>query len=227
MAASSDHPETVPLPEWAGLTEPTTVLTNVVLGLFAMWLSARLGFVAAAEGWVSMLALSGAFMATAFSALFGAVAHGTDPRTAPDVRQRFWRLALYATGVIGATIVASVAFFAVRGGAVRNAILIFASVKLLAFWISVARRPEFRVAAADYGGALAVLLVAALYAWVRFDSAAAPWLVGAVALSLVGSVIQARRLGFHRHFNHNDVFHVVQMAALYIFYKGGILLVDR
>ena len=41
MAASSGRPDAAPLPEWAGLTEPTTVITNVVLGLIAMWLSAR------------------------------------------------------------------------------------------------------------------------------------------------------------------------------------------
>jgi hypothetical protein len=226
MAASGDRTDVAPLTEWGGITEPTTVLTNVVLGLFAMWLAARLGYAAAAEGRAAMFALSGAFMATSVSALFGAVAHGTDPRTDPGVRQRFWRLALYTTGAIGAAVVVSVAFFAVRGTA-RTAILVFAGVKLLAFWVSVTRRPEFRVAATDYGGAFAVLLVAAVYVWVRFDSAAAPWLVGGVLVTLLGSVIQARHLALHRLFNHNDAFHVVQMVALYLFYKGGSLLVDR
>jgi hypothetical protein len=227
MAASGgDRTDVAPMTEWAGITEPTTVLTNVALGLFAMWLSARLGYAAAADGRFSMLALCGAFMATAVAALFGAIAHGSDPRTDADVRQRFWRLALYATGAIGAAIVASVAFFAVRGAA-RNAILIFAGLKLLAFWIAVTRRPEFRVAAADYGGALAVLLAAAVYVWTRFGAASAPWLIGGALVTLAGSVIQARRLGLHRHFNHNDVFHLVQMVALYLFYRGGVLLVDR
>ena len=89
------------------------------------------------------------------------------------------------------------------------------------------RRPEFRVAAADYGAALAVVLVAGVYVWVRFDAPAAPWLVAGVLVTLAGSIIQARRLGLHRQFNHNDVFHVVQMGALYVFYRGGLLLVDR
>lgn len=225
MAARTRRDEPAPLTEWAGITEPMTVFTNVVLGLIAMWLAARLGYASAAEGRVSGFALAGAFMATSISAFLGAVAHAADPRTDAEVRQRFWRFALYTTGVIGAATVASVAFFAVRGPA-RTAVLIVAALKLLAFWVSVTRRPEFRVAAADYGGALAVLLVAAVYTGWRFASPATPWLVGGVLVSLVAGVIQARRIGVHRYFNHNDVYHVIQVIALFLLYRGGALLGD-
>jgi hypothetical protein len=39
--------------------------------------------------------------------------------------------------------------------------------------------------------------------------------------------VQARRLAPHRLFNHNDLYHVIQMVALYAFYRGGLQLVDR
>lgn len=32
--------------------------------------------------------------------------------------------------------------------------------------------------------------------------------------------------GLHRHFNHNDIFHVVQMLSLYLLYRGGLELTD-
>ena len=38
------------LPRWGGITEPTTVATNVVLAGLAIVLGARLGYGAAAEG---------------------------------------------------------------------------------------------------------------------------------------------------------------------------------
>ena len=202
-----------------------TVFTNVVLGLIALWLAARLGYQSAAEGKAAAFAVAGALVATAISAFLGAIAHAADPRTDAAVRQRFWRITLYATGLIGAATVASVAFFAVRGPA-RTAVLIVAGLKLLAYWASVTRRPEFRVAAADNAGALAVLFVAAVYVGWRFASPASPWLVGAVLVSLVAGVIQVRRIAVHRHFNHNDVYHVIQAIALFLFYRGGALLVD-
>ena len=214
------------LPRWAGITEPMTVLTNVVLAAIAFVLTVRLGYRASAEGLKASGALAGGFMATALAAVLGAAAHGADPLVDPALRQRLWRGSLHTTGFIGVATVISVAFFAARGS-VRTAILAFAGLKLLWFTVAVARRPEFRVAAADYAGALAILLAGAVYAWVRWSEPGAGWLIGGVVVTLAGSVLQARRVGFHRHFNHNDLFHVVQMVALYLFYRGGALLVDR
>ena len=54
-----------------------------------------------------------------------------------------------------------------------------------------------------------------------------PGLVGGVLVSLVAGIIQARRIGVHRYFNHNDVYHVIQVIALFLVYRGGALLVDR
>jgi general stress protein CsbA len=164
--------------------------------------------------------------ATALAAFIGALAHGTDPARDEALRERFWRGALYATGLVGAATVASVAFFAARGST-RTAILAFAAIKLVVFIVRVARQPEFRIAAADYGGALAIVLVGAAYMAVRRQAPGMTWLIAGVLVSLVAGIVQARRLALHRHFNHNDLYHVIQMAALYAFYRGGVLLVDR
>ena len=217
---------TDPLPRWNGITEPMTVLTNVILGGFAFVLAARLALNGAAQGVAASSVLGGGLLATSLAAFLGAVAHGLDPRSDAAGRDRMWRAALYATGFIGVGTVASVAFFAVRGST-RTAILVFAGLKLVVYWINVTRRPEFRVAAADYGGALAILLAGTVYAMVRWHLPGSTWLIAGVAVSVVAAVIQARRVAPHRHFNHNDLFHVVQMAALYCFYRGGMLLVDR
>jgi hypothetical protein len=214
------------LPRWGGITEPTTVATNVVLAGLAFVLGARLGYGAAAEGSASGSFFGLAFLATAVAAAFGAASHGIDPRTDREQRARCWLGSLYAMGLAGAATTASVAFFTARGS-IRTAILVVAGVKLLAYLVSVTRRPEFRVAAADYGSALIVLLVAALYAYARWHTAGMGWLVAGVGVSLVAGLVQVRRIAFHRHFNHNDLFHVIQMVALYLFFRGGALLVDR
>jgi len=36
-----------------------------------------------------------------------------------------------------------------------------------------------------------------------------------------------RHIAPHRYFNHTDLCHVIQMVALYLFFRGGALLVDR
>lgn len=215
-----------PLPRWGGITEPMTVLTNVILAAVAFVLGARLAYAAAAEGVAASGFLALGLVSTAVAAAFGAAAHGLDPRVDRVQRERCWRGALYVTGLAGASTIASVAYFVTRGD-VRTAMLAVAAIKLLAYLARVARRAEFRVAAQDYGVSLAVLVVAAAYAVARWAAPAGPWLIAGVAVSLVAGLVQARRFTLHRHFNHNDLFHLVQIPALYLFYRGGTLLVDR
>jgi hypothetical protein len=214
------------LPRWGGVTEPMTVATNVVLAGLAFVLAVFLAYKSVAAGSAAGGCFAAGLFATALAAFIGALAHGTDPARDEALRERFWRGALYATGLVGAATVASVAFFAARGS-IRTAILAFAGIKLVVFIVRVARQPEFRVAAADYGGALAIVLVGAAYMAVRRQAPGMTWLIVGVLVSLVAGIVQARRLALHRHFNHNDLYHVIQMAALYAFYRGGALLVDR
>jgi hypothetical protein len=214
------------LPRWGGVTEPMTVATNVVLAVLAFVFAFRLASRSAVVGSHAMGWLAAGLLATGLAALVGALAHGADPATSSDLRDRAWRGALYATGFIGAATVASVAFFAARGS-IRLAILAFAVIKLAAFIVRATRNPEFRVAAADYGVALAILLAGASYEAWRRRAPGMGWLIAGVMVSLVAGVVQARRLALHRQFNHNDLYHVIQMGALYAFYRGGALLVDR
>jgi len=214
------------LPRWGAVTEPMTVGTNAVLAVLAVVIAARLAFRSSAEGSAAAGCLAAAMAATGLAAIIGALAHGTDPARDEALRARFWSGALYTTGLIGAATVACVAFFAARG-MIRSAILAFAGIKLVVFLYRVARQPEFRVAAADYGAALAIMLVGAAYEMFRRRAPGMAWLIAGVVVSLIAAIVQARRLALHRHFNHNDLYHVIQMAALYAFYRGGAVLVDR
>ena len=206
--------------------EPTTVLTNVLVAGVAFVLGVRLAYPAAGDGVASAVFLSLGFFATAIGAAFGAAAHGLDPRTDALQRDRCWHAALFATGFIGAACIASVAFFTVRGS-VRTGILVVAGLKLVAYFVRVARRPEFRVAIMDYGGGLAVLFAASVYAYVRWRAPAAPWLIGGALVSFAAGTLQARRVVLHRHFNHNDLYHAIEVVTLYLLYRGGALLADR
>lgn len=217
---------TAELPRWGGITEPMTVATNAMLAVLAFVFAVRLACRSAATGSAAGACLAAAMVATGLAALIGALAHGTDPDSDEALRARFWRGALYTTGLVGAATVASVAFFATRGS-MRTAILVFAGIKLVVFILRVTRHPEFRVAAADYGGALAIVLVGGAYEMYRRRGPGMAWLIVGVLVSLAAGIVQARRLALHRHFNHNDLYHVIQMAALYAFYRGGALLVDR
>ena len=231
------------LPRWGRLTEPMTVITNVALSIVAFVLGAKLAYQAAAFGTASAAAIAFALFVTAVAAAFGAAAHGIDPLVDRAQRDRCWNLALAMTGLISASCIVAVAYFAARGAS-RRMVLALAAVKLVAFvvglvvsWRSTARhlpadvnrswRMEFAVATIEYGTGLIVLLVGAAYVWIRWRASGSDWIVAGIMISALGGLVQARRLAPHRHFNHNDLYHVIQAFALYAVYRGGAQLVDR
>jgi hypothetical protein len=50
------------------------------------------------------------------------------------------------------------------------------------------------------------------------------WLKRAVVVSLAGLGVLVLKLAPHPHFNHNDLYHVIQMGGLYSLYRGAELL---
>ena len=52
----------------------------------------------------------------------------------------------------------------------------------------------------------------------------ASWLERAVVATLAGLAVLVAKLAIHRHFNHNDLYHVIQMAGIYFLYRGALLL---
>jgi hypothetical protein len=45
-------------------------------------------------------------------------------------------------------------------------------------------------------------------------------MLAGVALSVAAALAQALGVALHRHFNHNDLYHVIQIAAMLLFYRG-------
>jgi hypothetical protein len=78
---------------------------------------------------------------------------------------------------------------------------------------------EFVFVIIDTGIAFAA--VAALHLW-RWNAA----LLAGVAVSVAAGLVQASRFALHEHFNHNDLYHVIQIAAMALFYRGALRLND-
>jgi hypothetical protein len=81
-------------------------------------------------------------------------------------------------------------------------------------------------------GASALFLIAAGVRSALHSEALSPvarqsgiaWLELAIGVSLAGLVVLIAKLSVHRHFNQNDLYHVIQMVGLYALYRGAMLL---
>jgi hypothetical protein len=96
--------------------------------------------------------------------------------------------------------------------------------KLGVYLVWMFNHQDFRFVVYDYGSALLLILGFQLVALYRQWSITAGWIALGVLLSFVGTAIQQSGFSLHTHFNHNDLFHVVEMAAFYLLYRGGLTL---
>jgi hypothetical protein len=192
------------------VSEPMTLATDYLLAAVTAWLCVRLARNRQSQKSRTFWAL--AFAAVALAAFLGGTWHGF---LQGDL---LWKATLLTAGGASFAMLAGSAF-AVLSGVPRAVLLVLASVKFLVYAAVILSCDEFIFVVIDSG--IAFALVAALHLW-RLNA----WIVAGVAVSVLGALVQASGLALHRHFNHNDLYHVIQVAAMFLLYRGARRLTD-
>lgn len=191
------------------ISEPTTLATDYLLAGVTAWLAWKLF----RSAQLSRFWWAIAFAALALGAFLGGTWHGFLQSGL------LWKAALLSIGVASGAMLAGSAF-ATLSGAPRRLALGFAAAKLALYSAWILGRDEFIFVVIDSGVAFAV--VAALHLW-RFN----PWIVAGIGLSVAAALVQASGLAPHPRFNHNDLYHVIQIGAMFLLYRGARRLTDQ
>src|SRR5712692_10535728 len=157
-----------------------------------------------------------AFAALAVAAALGGTHHGF-------VIEALWTPTVLAVGIASFAMLAGSAI-ATTSGRLRQGLIALALAKLLVYSAWMLGHDEFIYVVADTGAAL--LAVAVLHSFF-FRNPEARWMLAAVAVSLVAAAAQASGFDLHPSFNHNDLYHVVQIAAMALLYSGARRMRDR
>ncbi|MEW6775602.1 MAG: hypothetical protein AB1405_04880 [Bdellovibrionota bacterium] len=197
------------------LSEPVTALTDWVLSAQSVFCSWKLLQARRGEGRNSRRLWGWAFSALAAASLLGGAHHGFGGNI-------LWKATLVFFGCSNFFLLAGICV-ALLFGRAREIVLGGAGLKLFAFLGWVFYRDDFRFALLDVGIPFAVILVAG-FKWRKAPPG--KWLLGGVFLSVAASLLQQSGITLHPHFDHNGLYHVVQMPALYLLYRGGLLLRD-
>ncbi|MCP4931246.1 MAG: hypothetical protein GY912_04625, partial [Candidatus Marinimicrobia bacterium] len=65
-----------------------------------------------------------------------------------------------------------------------------------------------------------------LYGWLGKGDTGALWIMYGFLITLGGAYFVVIKFGFHQHFNHNDIFHVIQIVGMYIIYRGVMMITN-
>lgn len=183
------------------INEPMTLATDYLLTIAAAVFAIRL--------WHTNRQWALAFLFTAAGSFFGGTYHGFQPVVSALTAIVLWKLTLFSIGLAS--------FFLVLGSSRK--LLLVALVKLIAYMSWMTTHSEFLWVIIDYGIAL---LIVGFVVLVR-RGPATPWVIVSILVSVIGALVQMSGLNLHAHFNHNDLYHLIQLVALWLLYRGGKL----
>jgi hypothetical protein len=208
------------------VSEPMTLFTDYLLAGLVFYLGVRLQAVWRGSGHRAVRCWAVGFHASAAAALAGGSYHGFLPYLERLPAFLLWKFTVFAVGLAALCLFAG-AVFATLSGTSRKWLLALAGLKFLVYVGWMSGHNDFRFVIYDYAPALFGVFLLAIHAALARRERFAPWLIGGVIVSFAAAGIQASGLTLHEHFNHNDLYHVVQIGAFWLFYRGGTLLRDR
>jgi hypothetical protein len=179
--------------------EPMTLATDLLLTAAATVFAVRL--------WRVHRPWALAFLFTAAGSFFGGVHHGFAPTMTPLASLVLWKATVFSIGLAS--------FFLLMGSG--RALAVIAIVKLVVYMSWMITHNEFVYVIADYG---LTLLIVGIVQLVR-RGPSTPWVIASIVVSVIGALVQQSGFALHRHFNHNDLYHMIQLVALWLLYRGG------
>jgi len=207
-------------------SEPTTMATDYVLAVLCGVFAWQLWRVGKGSAQASVCSWAAGFVCFGLASLAGGTFHGFAMLFSQAVLEELWNVTVYAIGLAS--------FFLLTGTLrasilppVRRFVILIPYVQLIAYVLWMATHDDFRYAIYDYACTNLSIVGLQLYAGISRRAVSAPWLIGGVLVSFLAAAIQVNEIALHRQFNHNDLYHVIQMAGMYLFYRGAYTLTDR
>lgn len=206
------------------ITEPMTLATDYLLAFCTAWWGARLLSSShprpESRRWFAV-----ALLAAALAAALGGTVHGFAAVLPPTLHDLFWLATLLAVGVSDLAFLFAAAAALLRGGAARW-LRWGGVVKGLVFAVCIVQAPLFRYVVYDYLPTILLTLGLFVVLGRQRQAAATPGLSAGLLLTVAAAAVQRSGWPHAPFFNHNDLYHLVQLAAFWFMQRGAARLVD-
>ncbi|MCI0516927.1 MAG: hypothetical protein L0Y45_03750 [Woeseiaceae bacterium] len=197
------------------MTHPSNLITDYLLGAVCLALALPLGRAALQQRSAAMTLWTIAYVTAATAALAGGTYHGFYNELDAKVAAVIWEVSMFAMGLTSAALLsASATFAAPERHRTTWYIAIIVKFCIFAWWMS--GHDEFRYVVADM--AVSILAIIGLHSWRGYQSGdrSQLWVVAAMLIAVAGAVLQQWKISLHAHFDHNDLYHIVQIVALVV-----------
>ena len=204
--------------------EPMTVFTDILIFIVGVWFAREIDL------WFHVRLLdvhwhfSKYFYMIAFTALAGAIYHSIFPEY-EIVRDFIWKLTMLGMGFSIYTMLMGTLYYILPFETVQTVKWGVTAI-IFAFTIWIYFDSDFMNAIKLYLPSALFVIAVMLYGWLGKGDTGALWIMCGFLITLGGAYFVVIKFGFHQHFNHNDIFHVIQIVGMYIIYRGVMMITN-
>jgi len=204
--------------------EPMTMLTDYLAFGVCLYLFLKL-YLKAFNHQLSIKLYAWSFLLVGLGAFFGGTFHGFYKLLDASTLYIIWKLTglLLVFASFAMTLGTTIAFF---DGKIRQFIIICLLLKVLFGLYLIVTQDAFKFIVLDYSIGLIYILIANLVQYFKTKQASSKFFILAVGICFLGAGVQQGKISLHDHFNHNDLYHIIQIIALFAFYQGVLLMKD-
>jgi len=197
------------------IAEPMTAFTDLLLCLLSLTFGLRLrGSTSRPRSLWSL-----AFLASSLGSLTGGLYHAFQPTLSPLLLTILWKITAIAIGAAGLLLFSGTTQALVPQRIARG-LIIAASVLFVTYLGWMSTHDEFIYIIAFYGFLMLATLVICIVRY-RLAPRACALIISGIAIAAIAAGVQASHVHLFAHFNHNDLYHVIQMVSLYVLYRAA------
>ena len=201
------------------------MITDYLLGVWTLYLAFKLTREGIRLAQRSILIWGASFAATGMAALIGGTSHGFALYFGEMTKTVIWASTLYAIGFTSLFLLSAVIIATIKNP-LRKWLIAVVALKFILFAVWIFSHLEFKYVIYDYVPAMIGVMILQVYGKYSRGDKSAAWIISGILVSFGAAAVQQSGFTLHVHFNNNDLYHVIQMGALFLLYKGGLLLVD-
>lgn len=197
-----------------GILEPMTMITDFMIAAVAAFCFFSLKTHKASKYWRL------AFLFLSISALAGGLHHGLANLWSESWSLNSWKLTVLSIGGVSLSI-AFEAIYRLKTQYQKQLRIFFVLKSIIYFVVVTFFSDQFLVVILEYLPNLLFLMFVCVYLFLKEKMQTHLYVVIGVVVSLLAVVIQMSQVSIHQHFNHNDLYHIVQIVGLIFYYKSA------
>jgi hypothetical protein len=208
------------------ITEPMTMFTDYLLGGYTLYLCILMFQEGNEDAVLSTWFFLLAFLSSAIGAIVGGSSHGFKTYLSKRQDKIIWKITVYMIGIGSLCMLVGATISSVSNQTIATLLILIAILKfaIYAWWMS--SHDEFIFVIVDYVPSMLLVIILKIITYIQIEDPSALWIISGIGVAFIAAAIQASGKGIHQHFNHNDIFHLIQLPAMYLIYRGVLLFED-